>query len=32
MDMKRLNETTPYPDSYNPANAVVNPTADNLKL
>lgn len=32
MDLKRLGTPTPYPSSYNPANAVVEPTADNLKL
>lgn len=32
MDLKRLNEPTPYPNSYNPANAIVEPTADGLKL
>ena len=40
MDMKRLNEMqapdlrapNPYPESYNPANAKVEPTADGLKL
>lgn len=39
MDLKALNEQrptekrdNPYPDSYNPSNAVVAPTADGLKL
>lgn len=32
MDLKRLNEPNPYPDSYDPSNAKVAPTADNLKL
>lgn len=32
MDLKRLNEPNPYPESYNPNNAVVEPTADGLKL
>src|ERR1044072_2295243 len=30
MDLKRLNEPNPYPDSYNPANTVIAPTADGL--
>lgn len=32
MDLKRLNERSPYPNSYNPANAIVEPTADGLRL
>jgi len=40
MDLKRINEArpqeqrapNPYPESYNPANAKVEPTADGLKL
>lgn len=32
MDLKRLNEPNPYPNSYNPSNAKIEPTADNLKL
>lgn len=32
MDLKRLNETNPYPDSYKPENDKVAPTADGLKL
>lgn len=38
MDMKEVNEMdpgaapTPYPESYNPANAKVEPTADGIKL
>ena len=32
MDLKRLNEANPYPDSKNPANTTINPTADGLKL
>jgi hypothetical protein len=32
MDLKRLNEPNPYPHSYDPSNAIVSPTADNLKL
>ena len=32
MDLKRLNEPSPYPNSYNPSNAIVEPTAQGLKL
>lgn len=32
MDLKALNEPNPYPESYNPGNAIVEPTADGLKL
>jgi len=32
MDLKRLNEPNPYPDSYKPENAKIAPTADGLKL
>ncbi len=32
MDLKRLNEPNPYPDSYNPNNTKIEPTADNLKF
>lgn len=32
MDLKRLNEPNPYPDSYNPENNKIAPTADNLKM
>ncbi|MGK0464795.1 hypothetical protein [Clostridium sp.] len=32
MDLKRLNEPNPYPDSYKPENNKIAPTADNLKL
>lgn len=32
MDLKRLNETNPYPDSYNDGNTKIAPTADGLKL
>ena len=32
MDMKRLNTPNPYPNSYNPKNDTVEPTADGLKL
>lgn len=32
MDLKRLNEPNPYPNSYNSTNDKVEPTADNLKL
>lgn len=32
MDLKRLNDTRPYPSSYDPSNTKVEPTADGLKL
>lgn len=32
MDLKDLGRENPYPNSYNPANTVVDPTADGLKL
>lgn len=32
MDLKRLGPENPYPQSYNPTNAIVEPTADGLKL
>lgn len=32
MDMKELDTPNPYPNSYNPENTVVDPTADGLKL
>lgn len=32
MDLEDLNAPNPYPNSYNPANTIVDPTADNLKL
>ncbi len=32
MDLKRLGEANPYPNSYNPENTKIEPTADNLKL
>jgi hypothetical protein len=38
MDLKRIGEENPgaaqnpYPDSKNPSNTIINPTADNLKL
>lgn len=32
MDLKRLGETNPYPNSYNPENTTIEPTADGLKL
>lgn len=32
MDLKRLNEPNPYPNSYNPSNTIIESTADNLKL
>lgn len=32
MDLKRLNEPNPYPNSYNPDNVIIEPTAQGLKL
>jgi hypothetical protein len=32
MDLKAKNEPTPYPNSYKPENALVDPTAQGLKL
>ncbi|MCG8212944.1 hypothetical protein J2Q11_08600 [Tenacibaculum finnmarkense genomovar finnmarkense] len=32
MDLKRLNEPNPYPDSYKPENIKIAPTADNLQM
>lgn len=32
MDLKRLNEPNPYPNSKDPSNTKIEPTADNLKL
>lgn len=32
MDLKRLGERNPYPESYNPANTKIEKTADGLKL
>jgi hypothetical protein len=32
MDLKRLGNPNPYPESYNPESPVVSPTADDLKL
>lgn len=32
MDLKRLNEPNPYPNSKDPSNDKIEPTADNLKL
>tara|TARA_R110000850_G_scaffold254850_1_gene380572 strand:+ start:228 stop:464 length:237 start_codon:yes stop_codon:yes gene_type:complete len=32
MDLKRLNEPNPYPDSYKPENAKIAPTADGMKM
>lgn len=32
MELKRLNETNPYPESYNPENSKISPTADGLKM
>lgn len=32
MDLKAQNTPNPYPESYNPASPVIEPTADGLKL
>lgn len=32
MDLKRLDTTNPYPNSKDPSNTKIEPTADNLKL
>lgn len=32
MDLKELGQENPYPNSYKPENAIVDPTADGLKL
>lgn len=32
MDLKDLNVPSPYVNSYNPANTIVEPTSDGLKL
>ena len=32
MDLKRLNEPNPYPNSKDPSNTKIEPTADGLKL
>lgn len=32
MDLKELNTPNPYPNSYDPSNLIVDPTADGLKL
>ena len=32
MDLKRLNETGPYPNSKDTSTDIIDPTADNLKL
>lgn len=32
MDLKRLNEPNPYPNSKDPTNTKIEPTADGLKL
>ena len=32
MDLKRLNDANPYPNSKDPSNTEIEPTADNLKL
>lgn len=32
MDLKRLNEPNPYPNSKDPTNNIIEPTADGLKF
>ena len=32
MDLKRLNEPNPYPDSYDPSNTKIAPTADGMTM
>lgn len=32
MDLKRLNQPDPYPESKNPKSMRIEPTADNLKM
>jgi hypothetical protein len=32
MDLKRLNQPNPYPDSMNPESMRIEPTADGLKM
>ena len=32
MDLKRLNQLNPYPESKDPTSMKIEPTADNLKL
>lgn len=32
MDLKDMDTLTPYPNSYNPSNTIVDKTADGLKL
>lgn len=32
MDLKRLNDMNPYPNSKDPSNTKIDPTADGLKL
>lgn len=32
MDLKRLGNANPYPNSYDASNSIVDKTADNLKL
>jgi hypothetical protein len=32
MDLKRLNQPDPYPESKNPNSMKIEPTADNLKF
>ena len=32
MDLKAMNEPTPYPNSYNPKSGIIDATADGLKM
>jgi hypothetical protein len=32
MDLKRLNDPNPYPNSYKPENAKIDPTAQGMKM
>lgn len=32
MDLKRLNEPNPYPESFNPDSPTIEPTADELQM
>lgn len=32
MDLKEMNTSNPYPNSYDPSNTKIDPTADGLKL
>lgn len=32
MDLKRIGETNPYPESYNPKSVVIHPTGDGLSF